>query len=116
MLWCGVDFRRAARVWKKSVPVCDVGVFCDEYEHVCVCLDISACSVSVASIPVSVRKARCSTKWRLFLGFLTFRGRERVECCSVVDRSAVLCPAPRGKQAYMFMSKIFSWSRCNIMK
>ena len=100
MLWCGVDFRRAARVWRESVLVCDVGVFCDEFVHVCVCLDISACRVSVASIPVSVRKARCSTKWRLFLSFLTFREREWVECCTdVVDRTAVLYPVPRGKQA-----------------
>ena len=64
-----------------SVLVCDVGVSCGGSMHVCVCWDISACRVSVKSIPVSVKKARCSTTWRLFLISLTFRAREYVVCC-----------------------------------
>ena len=80
MLWCGVDFRSADRAWKVSKLVCDVEVSCDGFVHVCVCFDISACRVSVNSIHVSDRKARCSTKWRLFLSFLTFLVREYVRC------------------------------------
>ena len=55
-----------------SVIVCDVRVSCNEKVHVCVCLSISACRVSVISIPVSARKARCAAKWRFLWGVLTF--------------------------------------------
>ena len=66
--------------------VCAVCVSCAVIVHVCVCLDISACRVSVSNIPVSVRKARCRAKWRLFLDFLTFRVSVGVGCWTgVVD-------------------------------
>ena len=84
--------------------VCDVT--CVVFVHVCACFDISACRVSVKSILVKVRKARCKIKWRFFVDFLTFRGRMCLLLSGVEGLLAsVMIPDGRKVQAQMFMCK-----------